>query len=123
MEHAKIKILADFVDFCCEALQISKKPKILITQNHAWTLTRRSFGEYNSGIPSITAYVKDRNIADVLRTIAHEMVHHKQNELGMIKPGSGNTGSEIENQANAIAGVIMREYGAMHRMIYENKKK
>lgn len=123
MEHTKIKILGDFVNFCCEALQISEKPKILITQNHAWTLTRHSFGEYNAGIPSVTVYVKDRNIADILRTIAHELVHHKQNELGMIKIGSGQTGSEIENQANAMAGVLMREYGAMHRMIYESKKK
>lgn len=123
MEHNKARILADFVDFCCEALQISQRPQILVTENHAWTLNRHSFGEYNAGTGSVTVYVKDRNIADVLRTVAHEMVHHRQNELGMIRMGSGSTGSEIENQANAIAGVIMREYGAMHRMIYENRKK
>lgn len=123
MEHSKAKILADFVNFCCEALEISQKPQILITENHEWTYTRHSFGEYNASIPRVTIYVKGRNIADILRTTAHELVHHRQNELGMIKMGSGETGSDIENQANAIAGVLMREYGAMHRMIYENRKK
>lgn len=123
MELSKAKILEDFVDFSCQALQISQKPKILITNNHAWSTTRHSFGEYNASVPSVTVYINGRNIADVLRTLAHELVHHRQNELGMIKPGSGETGSDIENQANAMAGILMREYGRMNKIIYESKKK
>ena len=72
---------------------------------------------------SLAVYCKNRNMADILRTIAHELVHHKQNELGMIKPGSGDTGSDIENQANSLAGIILREYGKMNRLIYESKNK
>lgn len=122
METQKIKTIADFVNFSCEALQISEKPKIIITKDRNWAVKRHSFGEYNASFGSITVYIRDRNVADVLRTLAHELVHHRQNELGMIKMGSGDTGSDIENQANAIAGILMREYGAMHKIIYENKK-
>jgi len=119
----KARILVDFVDFCCQALQISQKPIVFVTENNEWTYARHSFGEYNASIPSIKVYVKNRHIADVLRTLAHELVHHRQSELGMIKTGSGETGSDIENRANSIAGVLMREYGAMYKMIYESKQR
>ena len=47
------------------------------------------------------------------------MVHHKQNELGLMHPDSGKTGSDIENQANSVAGVMMRNFGKTHEDIYE----
>jgi hypothetical protein len=50
------------------------------------------------------------------------MVHHKQAEDGRIDMNSGETGSEIENEANAKAGVILREFGKTHEMIYEGLK-
>jgi hypothetical protein len=38
----------------------------------------------------------------------------------MIKPDSGKTGSHIENQANALAGMMMRDFGNDNDMIYES---
>jgi hypothetical protein len=35
---------------------------------------------------------------------------------------SGETGSNIENEANAKAGVLLRNYGKSNEQIYENKK-
>jgi hypothetical protein len=58
-------------------------------------------------------------MADMLRTLAHELVHHKQNVEGRIYNDSGETGSEIENEANAKAGVILRNFGKQNSMIYE----
>ncbi len=37
--------------------------------------------------------------------------------LDIIKDGSD--GSPIENEANSLAGVIMRQYGKLHPEIYE----
>jgi hypothetical protein len=54
-----------------------------------------------------------------MRTLAHELVHHWQNEEGRIKPDSGGTGSDIENEANALAAVLMRNYGKQNPKIYE----
>jgi hypothetical protein len=65
--------------------------------------------------------MRNRNMADVLRTLAHELVHHKQNELGKLDPNSGKTGSDIENEANIKAGIIMRDFGRGREEIYESK--
>jgi Zn-dependent peptidase ImmA (M78 family) len=63
--------------------------------------------------------VHNRNLADILRTVAHELVHHKQNLAGMLNASSGQDGSKHENQANAIAGVLMRIYSKNNPHIYE----
>jgi hypothetical protein len=54
-------------------------------------------------------------IIDVLRSIAHELVHYKQNLEGRLIDAAkdGSDGSPIENEANAVAGVIMK-YGKIH---------
>jgi hypothetical protein len=58
--------------------------------------------------------------ADICRTIAHELVHRKQDEMGFIKDRNtaGETGSPIENQANAVAGILLRDYGKINKEIY-----
>jgi len=58
--------------------------------------------------------------ADILRTLAHEMVHRKQDELGLVRnpEKDGADGSPIENQAHAVAGILMREYGRINKQIY-----
>jgi hypothetical protein len=38
---------------------------------------------------------------------------------GNINPDSNTTGSEQENEANALAGVFMREFGAKNPIIFE----
>jgi hypothetical protein len=47
---------------------------------------------------------------DILRTVAHELVHCRQNQSRPLPDHAGRTGSPWENDANARAGVIMRDY-------------
>jgi hypothetical protein len=53
---------------------------------------------------------------DVLRTVAHELTHKHQHEREGEQMGAdaGETGSPYENEANARAGVLMRDYGRLH---------
>ncbi len=113
------EIVLDFVEFAKNKLDIKQLPKIQFVNDRKWAVKRQSFGQYNSQDKALQVYIGNRNLADVLRTLGHELVHHRQNELGMIKPGSGDTGSEIENQANSLAGVMMRDYGRVNDLIYE----
>jgi hypothetical protein len=69
-----------------------------------------TFGLFDPNTNSISVAYQDRHIMDVLRTLGHELVHHKQREEDRIQPGDGETGSEIENEANAQAGVLMRDF-------------
>ena len=39
--------------------------------------------------------------------------------MGLLGPNSGDTGSDIENDANAVAGIIMRDYGKQNPDIYK----
>lgn len=121
MEQAqKINIAMDFIKFCANFLKIVNLPRIVFTNNHDWVQSIRAFGQYRNDEKLLIVYTRNRNLADVFRTLAHELVHHKQNEDGKLKDRSGDTGSDIENEANSIAGVIMRDYGKMNAMIYES---
>ena len=68
---------------------------------------------------NISVVVHNRNMADILRTLAHEFVHHMQNLDDRLKDDSGDDGSPEENEANALAAVIMRQYGRENSHIYE----
>ena len=74
---------------------------------------------FNPNNDKIWLYVKNRNMADLLRTLAHELVHRKQDEDGRINNNSGETGSEIENEANAMAGILLRDFGKIDKEIYQ----
>ena len=37
----------------------------------------------------------------------------------MIDNGSGETGTEIENEANAMAGILLRDFGKQDIQIYD----
>jgi hypothetical protein len=121
MEQAqKINIAMDFIKYCANFLSLKEVPRIIFTNNNGWAKNMRTFGQYQNDQKLLMVYIKNRNLADILRTLGHELVHHKQNEDGKLDPKSGETGSDIENEANSIAGVIMRNYGKMNSMIYES---
>ena len=103
-------------------LGIKNAPEIIITNDKKWCQTHRSFGSYEPSTSKITVYLGNRNLADFLRTLGHELVHHYQKENDLLYQDSGETGSEIENDANSKAGVLLRNYGKINNTIYENKQ-
>jgi hypothetical protein len=119
----RLDIIQDFIDYCQTNLEIENLPEINFTEDNQWATSIHSFGQYANNQKSLQVYIGNRNLADVLRTLSHELVHHRQNELGMLDSKSGDTGSEIENQANSISGILMRNYGKMNELIYESKLK
>lgn len=103
------KQLPDFVKFACDELQINEHPPIDVVDSvpGADGLT---FGQYNPTTRTIYLVAKGRHPKDVFRTLAHELVHYKQDLQDQLDAESGITGSEEENEANATAGVVMRNY-------------
>lgn len=118
-EDPKMAQIEQFLNYCYNLLEVENSPHIEYITDPSYPRMMKSFGSYNPADQCITAYINNRNLADILRTLAHELIHHKQNELGMISIGDGNTGSDIENEANASAAMIMREYGKNNPSIYE----
>ena len=114
------KLLKKFVGFAIKELGIQKPPSgLTLSNNNTKAKSRHTFGTFNPNNDKIWLYVKNRNMADLLRTLAHELVHRKQAEDGRIDYNSGETGSEIENEANAMAGVLLRKFGKQNEEIYQ----
>ena len=64
-------------------------------------------------------YAKNRNLVDILRTVFHELVHVRQDEIGMLKPGDSYPGSPVEVMADMIAGKFIKIYGEKHHYIFQ----
>lgn len=88
-------------------LNLPSIPKIHLNKKQSGT-HQASFGGYDSGTDEINLTINNRHPVDVLRTLAHELVHYKQKLDKKLDHDSWKTGSDAENEANAEAGVIMR---------------
>ena len=111
-------IIADFIDFAAQALNLEKVPKITFSDDEGLAQKMHSLGAYQPKNDELLVIKGSRLTADILRTLAHELVHRKQAEMGPLKPEDGKTGSEIENEANAAAGVLLRQFGKYRPEIF-----
>lgn len=113
-------ILLEFIRFAAEHLELNSLPKFDFKFDTTKSVENRSFGGY--GGEHITITVVNRHIMDVCRTLAHELVHYKQDlndELNGENPGA--TGSPQENEANAEAAIIMRNWGKKHPNLFDKE--
>jgi hypothetical protein len=54
-------------------------------------------GHYDHKTKQITIYITDRHDTDILRSFAHEMIHHWQNERGVLHPEDSGTEMPVKN--------------------------
>jgi hypothetical protein len=114
------EILEKFIEFVDEKLQLGKNmPKIIISYDGNEAKNMLSFGKNTPEAKEIRVVDKNRNLADTCRTLGHELKHTDQYIKGKLNPGSGDDGTDFENEANAFAGVIMREFGRKYPIIFE----
>jgi cytidyltransferase-like protein len=101
-------MLDSFVSFASDKLGLKSMPSVKYkTEDDSYN----SFAAYNPGSNELSISTANRHPMDIFRSVAHELVHHKQNEdgrLGKDIAKEGATGSDIENEANSEAGKIMR---------------
>ena len=112
-------IIQDFIDFAIKALELKETPEIEFVDDESKAKQMHSLGAFDPATNKLLVVKGPRLTADILRTLAHELVHRKQAELGQLGPDSGKTGSPIENEANAAAGILMRQYGQHRPEIFE----
>ena len=113
------KILLEFIRFAAESLNLNSLPKFDFVFDGKASIERKSFGGYAPGDEHITITVSNRHIMDVCRTLAHELVHYSQDLKNELEDDdAGATGSPQENEANAEAAVIMRNWGKKHPELF-----
>ena len=107
-ESKSNQFVKNYLPWLQKELGLKKLPKIKLLDMPEDT----TFGKYGGG----TLYVVTggRHPIDVLRTLAHELTHFKQDLNDELTPGAGETGTPQENEANSNAGIIMRTFAQSH---------
>lgn len=108
LELAVIPMIKKFLPIVKTELNLKKLPKIKVQRHVEVHDGQATFGRFVNNEQVIYIGVADRHPVDVIRTLAHELVHWKQFLDDKIEPNSGETGSPIENEAHAKAGVLLR---------------
>ena len=108
-DHLK-KILHRFYASCVDKLQLKNPPRLQLETTTDWSQENGSFGQYDSDSNTLILATSGRHVLDILRTMAHEMTHRQQDERNPLPIDAGETGSPWEDQANAMAGRIMRDW-------------
>jgi hypothetical protein len=107
-----------FVKFVKDQLELDTVPVISI-QNHRENIKTTANYDYTKDEKIIKVCSKGRALVDVMRSIAHEMVHHKQFEQGRLKVQPPDIGGEIEDEANAKAGQYIKMFSKEDQTIYD----
>jgi hypothetical protein len=119
-DQEKSKIINSFLNFCyvelklqgfftCKIVSDRKKHNIVTT------------AYFNPSERLLAVYGLNRMLGDILRSIGHELTHLAQFEQGRIKDihMDGSDGSDIENEANAKAGELIRKFGRNNKTIFQ----
>jgi hypothetical protein len=120
LSDSKKANIQNFIEYGTKRLKLKEQPRIQFIEGEEYAHAQSSLGGYNPQTKEIYVAVEGRLTADILRTLAHEMVHRKQDEMGLVGDPlkAGADGSPVENQAHAVAGILMREYGRLNKEIY-----
>lgn len=123
--HDKKNIIEDFCNFCAQELLINEDINIKIVSNRdAENVKTTAF--YDPNDHRIVVYGKNRAIVDICRSLCHEMVHMSQMLEDRISFPVQDAGGEIEDEANAKAGELIKVFAKSdesRREIYESVNK
>jgi hypothetical protein len=113
-----VQKIKDFIKWSYKTLNMQKPyPKITISKN-----TEVAQAGHHTGVhkgDKIWVYVGNRNMIDIFRTLFHELTHHRQMQLNMIKDGDSYPGSPIEMLADMAAGKYIKVYGKNHPEMFQ----
>lgn len=118
LDDKKKEKITEFVKFVRKELGLEKCPTIVL-QNGRGELKTTANYDYSKENKIIRINAKNRFLVDVMRSIAHEMVHHKQYEDGRLKVKPPDIGGEIEDEANAKAGQYIKMFSKIDDTIYD----
>ena len=111
--------VSKFVEWTAKKLNLKKVPTVELSMDTEDAQTNHHTGRHIMGDDSVWIYAKNRNLVDILRTVFHELVHIRQEEIGMVKPGASYPGSPIEAMADMLAGKYIKIYGEKNHHIFQ----
>ena len=120
----QMKLAGEFILFCADSLPISGDFEVhLVNSREPHGITTTAL--YEVGNNCCKVYCKNRALADVLRSVAHEMTHMMQDQIGILKGPIRDAGGFHEDQANSKAGELIKLFAKSDdskKAIYESRK-
>ena len=110
--------ITEFVKFVKGELKLKSAPKVVLQNGKNQLKTTASY-DYTTPEKIIRVNAKNRMTVDIMRSIAHEMVHHKQYEQGRLEVKPPDIGGEIEDEANAKAGQYIKLFAQKDKTLYD----
>ena len=120
MNNILMQLINQFMPFAQERIGFNEPPKLFLKQdeeNASNPLGKTAF--YDPAEKSVTLYVTGRHPKDVLRSLGHELVHHKQNCDGKFE-NAGDMGEgyaqknphlrQMEIEANSVGSMCLRDF-------------
>ena len=104
----------------CKKFNIRTTPKVILrkdAENGALTLGRTAY--YDPSELTIVLYTSNRHPKDILRSFAHELIHHVQNERGDLHLGDSSDPQyaqndehlrKMEKEAYLQGNLLMRDF-------------
>ena len=101
------KLISSFCEMCASSLGLSENYKCYLSDDRGRAkIVTSAICDFSR--KNIRIYCRQRALADILRSIAHEMFHLRQSELGLVpKNLKKHHLSPIEWHANAAAGSLL----------------
>ena len=83
-ESSDKKMVEEFVTFIKKELSIKEDIDVILQNDKNGIKTTAVYNYCGGEKSTIKVYCRDRQLIDVLRSIAHEMTHHMQYETGKL---------------------------------------
>ena len=119
----KVNIISEFCAFCADNLPINGEFKIFVVADRpSHGISTTAAYEVDNNVCRV--YGKNRALVDICRSIAHEMTHMMQDEMGLLTGHIQDAGGFHEDQANARAGELIKRFAKSRKDrkgIYESK--
>ena len=110
-----VELITKFAKHCIKELGLKGKVKIILAKRQTGMPTA---GYFDPNTCEVFVAVHNRAIADVMRTMAHELTHCRQQQQGTDFPNDDEGLQPLEDEANTMSGRLVRFYGRKNREIY-----
>ena len=108
-----VEMFQKFLPLAMHYLELDSLPK-MVFEKSINDDDQPTFGRFENKTDTLYVALANRHPNDILRTVAHELQHYKQNTEHRLDSTSGRTGSPIENEAHAMAGIVMRHFNKLY---------
>ena len=109
----QIGVIREFIRMTIDELNITSFVKIGLTADREGNGIKTT-AFYRNKDKLVMVYAKDRMLGDVMRSVAHELVHHLQYFEKRVPNNVPDIGGQIEDEANALAGVLIKLFLKNH---------